>query len=817
MKRPSRIPLAALLGALALAAPAARANLTPPRSTVIGGGGGIQPPGLCPPASVAYCSNPANQGTTCWATNTADCARTLKSAFDAAWHDLTSGPTPPDGPPHGLFTILLPENMSSGGRLIGGAREPYDQRQIRFVDSDYTYESLMAFRQLPWNFGSWADGGRTARTTPLHPDWEAEGTLVSSCADYVYKTYYDYSRFEDAAASCKEDWICIYNVAVLGGNPGIGMYPLRKDDLAHAPMDVQLRRTVPAYTQAKNAFTLINPAIFYDVISYRRRSDVAVGLGPISLAAPYTITDRWVWHTTVHDSQASYGMTLAEYADIEVRTTRYAELVAAYRDLYGRLAAAPGGAGSIYQILHPSAVASTRCADPPAFDPVTGDPLPCRHPLPGSGPPSWPPDSLAGQLQEVVNDLRDMLIAEWDHHSVADGITVDHGCLDAASTRCDWSPKLFAKEYQGLWKAERERSFQHCIDGSGDNFTPANYPSVNPSDQADCDAFDRWLANAVVVRGALLKDLPWTTDGDGRDVVGRDTHGGKQLGDPRYFYVDYGYRAGYSVSFGRASDGTTICNAQGRIGGGLSAKVSIAALASMTVLDAALDARAGQGGDATAYAQGHLIVFDRQLYSSGGEVRASDFNLSPASPSDLSKSAGFDMIIPVAGVIPVHLHAGVEFQTGLGWSVDGEAPQTCDTSSPLMDLHGSISPYAKVSGVLSAALGVEIAGLGAEAGVRGNLDLLEASMPVTVSLGLGAALNDDGHVRPSLTLGTSASIDLTALSGTLNAYAEVCVLPFVCESAEKEIYSWHGVHLDHMPLFALTRSFPLIVLNTARR
>ena len=80
---------------------------------------------------------------------------------------------------------------------------------------------------------------------PQHPDWEAHGTLVTTCKEYAYKRYYDYARFEEAAATCAGNDDCIYDVAMRNDNPGLGMRLTMYD----APHCRVRRRSVQVHRQ----------------------------------------------------------------------------------------------------------------------------------------------------------------------------------------------------------------------------------------------------------------------------------------------------------------------------------------------------------------------------------------------------------------------------------------------------------------------------------------------------------------------------------------------------------------------------------------
>jgi hypothetical protein len=824
--------------------------------TVLGGGSGIFK--FCPIPTVAYCTdrNSPNDAN-CWATAQSQCQQLVSNAFQQSYNNLTTGPTTAGGAPHGVFASVLPEGMTGGGQLTDNGHEFYDQRQVNEVDHDYNYLSTIRQAQKPTRFGSWALFNLTASPQPLHPDWEGRNE-IDSCAEYVYKKYHDYSRFDDAAASCKEDYLCVVALALGTTSPGINFYPLREQDLAHDPMPLQVQVQEPAFVRPKNTFFAhqtqltgdIPPALFSDVIVARGGSNAATVAAALSYlsATPYTITNRWAWHVQMYNSQRAENPTLQEYADMTARQQKYAQLVDSFLVLRNALQSLKRSA-DIMAILHPNvstcgdvdilpngglyAPPSTWCSCNPAADPhcvcapppMPGSGLPgqtCQHPKP-AGLPVWPSGSLQDQFQGVVQAMADMLIAEWDHVSAKDGATVDHGCLDPNSTRCDWAPKEFADYYQHRFEAEREHDFQYCLDTSNDNFTPQNYPQVLPADHADLAPWVAWMTNSAKVRGDLLKMLPTVKNSNGTSTIGRDFTGGKVLGDPSFAAITYNYGAGYAVTFGRSAPDKNgqraICNAQGSVNGSAYAAIDLPAVPGgpaphMVVVDAALDLRAGQNGAAgqsNAFASGHLTLFGNELYDSQGEVDIGQFNLAPAGSAPLSDGWGTDIFVPIAGVIPVTIHIGIDFSANFSWAATGNAPQGCQPDSPLFALHGQFTPSVSANATLSAALGISILGLAVEAGVRGDLALLQVGVPVDVNLGIAAVADDDNVIRTSLALDTQAHVALSALSGKVSAFAEVC--PFVCMSVEKELFSWPGINLGSVPLFELKKNFPLVLLD----
>lgn len=58
-----------------------------------------------------------------------------------------------------------------------------------------------------------------------HAEWEARGKNIADannpCGEWVWKGFYDYSRFEDAAKACGSNDECVYQVAYASSAPGI--------------------------------------------------------------------------------------------------------------------------------------------------------------------------------------------------------------------------------------------------------------------------------------------------------------------------------------------------------------------------------------------------------------------------------------------------------------------------------------------------------------------------------------------------------------------------------------------------------------------
>ena len=70
----------------------------------------------------------------------------------------------------------------------------------------------------------------TAAKAHRQPGWDANGGKIAACPEYGYEANYDITQFIDAAAACRGDLECIYQVAYLPANPGIARRDLKDKD-----------------------------------------------------------------------------------------------------------------------------------------------------------------------------------------------------------------------------------------------------------------------------------------------------------------------------------------------------------------------------------------------------------------------------------------------------------------------------------------------------------------------------------------------------------------------------------------------------------
>lgn len=799
----------------------------------IGGGGTIITPpalgALCLNASLAVCQKLETYDVACQASLKTDCQALFQDRIqtDIDQAQAITGTS---------YATIQPSGMKHAGTLLPAAYVPYDSAAITGgVSSDFSYGTVIHTTVLDaLASDTLLTLGRTARLDSFHPTWElsspGDGAQTNSCDEYVWKKYYDYERFREAAATCKSDDECLYQLAVLPVTPGLGMSQLRSGDAARTASAVQVRPFIQgplsgAVTHAedrpKNEFFTVPPYVFAARVKWLSDDATGSGVGGVH-ADPYSIGDRFQWHEDMHAKHQPYALTHAEYEDMERRRRAIVPAMARFLDAKQTLMSAPGGAATYLQIMNPGMV---KCPPKPAPSPGGGVPMPgggsidlpglplpvCK---PSTAPTSYPVDSAAGQLVLAANEIAQLLIAEWNHKSPRDG-SVDHGCLDTGSTRCDWSPKMM-REYLHLFQVEKERDFQKCVQQTG-NYFPTAYPPVYPADSSDWDHLETYLATAKDELEKQTKDLPWRGDGTLGDQVSIT----KSLGDPKWFGVTFDGGVDWNATFSQANfnGATRICGAQGKAGGHLKATAHVLT-SSFNVIDGEVSVHAGQGGDPTGYTNAHLRILESWIIGADPNVfspvveQAAAFHIATDPKTWTLADVSTTVYVP----FPVTVGAGADL--ALGWTLDGSgtAPQGCGSDHPAFQMSGTFTPSAGVHARAWGAIGASYGPLGAEAGIEGDLTLVQASLPVNVTIALSDQLLPSGlpgQLYPSLTLDTSTNLDLTLLSGEVKAYAELCVVK--CFRKEMHLFGWDGVHYRADVFPPLHKSWALQAVQAAHK
>jgi hypothetical protein len=163
--------------------------------------------------------------------------------------------------------------------------------------------------------------------------------------------------------------------------------------------------------------------------------------------------------------------------------------------------------------------------------------------------------------------------------------------------------------------------------------------------------------------------------------------------------------------------------------------------------------------------------------SDGSVTTAGDVEVLDEIQNELSFSISVDIFDQsktfMVGVVPVTVSASVSGSLGLGFEI---------SSGQL-----AITPAAGLSATVSAAVGAESEVAGASAGIKGDLTLLEISLPITLKV-----YKSDSAWKFSCT----GALTIETLSGTLSLFAEAYVKFFGAKLGveySKKIFSWTGL------------------------
>jgi hypothetical protein len=263
----------------------------------------------------------------------------------------------------------------------------------------------------------------------------------------------------------------------------------------------------------------------------------------------------------------------------------------------------------------------------------------------------------------------------------------------------------------------------------------------------------------------------------------------------------------WQLHFGKTPTGQ-VCKADGEVRGKLQADVSILNDDS-SVVNAYFDMTAGRSGDDSGHLTTYFKLFGGDLYTPvdttiGGTAGA--WNLSRATTIDGPHGS---VTFPVLGV-PVTIAGGANLRFGYDASANASAPQTCipaqnDGTYPVLSVAGSLTPWAAVDAYVSGSVDAAVLSVGIEA----NLNLLTAKLPVRAQLSLDFNDHNDAQVE----LDSSTSLELSELSGAVDAFAEID-LGITSMSTSVQLFSWDGLH-QSVPLYTFKKAYPLTAMNYA--
>ena len=703
-----------------------------------------KPPLTCAIPTLADCQNPTYLGTLCGMRSQTTCGNVTLPVYQSE-------------------VRALPETT----QILKGAVGAETFQTAKKLDAIAMPASKVTFGTF--SFATAAQLGRTkppyaatANLDPQHPTYEANGNAVGSCQEYAYESLYDDERFAEAAESCGSNAECVYQLSLRPVTPGLKTTMLKKNG---QPMTWQPVRA-GAYSQLKNAFMangaapltvgasyLTNHPDYASSAAFRAKADQIIA--HVNGTPKATATSELAWHRSMHDAFASNPVPAAELSSIRQRAE-------AYGDATTSAAVARFGIGLLEAVI-PGQSGEAR---------ITSEALLATY---------------RAQNTRALQDISRLLFEEWDRVAPATG-AVDHGCLNRASIKCDWSPQKFVSRYAGHNRSESERLFSSCVTATAGNFArvPASY-------LVDSDALATWIA------GQALPKL-------GTEIVGERTNDGDEWGDRSWFAAGYSYDAGWQIAAERQASTQRIC----KLKGNAYAQANADAWAlgqQVSILDTRHKLSVRESGD-TISLHSHLRVLGEDVYS------PIDYSAVAPSATPVDKNPTrtlaqrtYTKWITIAGVA-VKLQAKAEVKAGAELKMNATAASGCNPDNLAYDASLSVRPWVDFHVVPEVSVGIGII----QAGVRGDIDLLKVSAPAYGGVKLVGGQNDI-----TLQLRANASVDIDMLKGNIDVFLESCLPVVGCaDLASKQIYAWDG-YTWRFPLFAYSKDVKINVFDAATK
>jgi hypothetical protein len=732
-----------------------------------------------------------------------------------------------------------------------------------------------------------------------HPAFEKNGNRMDSCAEYVYEKYYDYSRFDDAAKMCGNDFDCVYRVAFhseqfqVGQNvkstmpvpvtPAIARKVLRRRDGAKMKVELPLMPYTDLATGStwdtipKNAYFAIPASVLEKATNAKKSPLKEIILRLKQGDRTYRIgttqyPDEWTWHEAMQSGQSPLGITPGERISIDRRLARVRKLLDEYWmgifqdeasvvpifDAFTSPVPLRGGTvftrqdpffylGSIehvQKIVTPTVLTAAASLRSTSFEAELTGPgslaragglggLKAAFPTPGPAPvmqtmsgtstetvfnggggvlikpgvqiPGF--DKLGSIVGPATNSIADRIAFELEREWNRPG----HGCL-GADNRCDWSPRMFAERFVDLFQYERQADLDRCLAVTAAKFDAADPTAPSDADRASVEALEAYFLARKKELAAQLEDVPVLASAPGTDelrVIGNEWGDKNELGFPDILGARYDWHAHWKIR-GRRGPAGQLCRLDADAEAKARAEVTYPDVTTLSIKDKVLVdtlsyVRVDNTGTTSLHS--HFVVLDQDLYTpidppplAPGELYAIPESTKNVPILDLQKTV-IIMGVPVTGVLKVN----AEGRFGGAVRSVAAPPGACDPQNLAVRLEGDFLPELEARAKAYLMVGVP----GLSAGVSGDLQVLQVGVPINAALWLA----QPAPGQPvNLNFKAKAALDMHALAGRIEAYAEACAGPLGCARTSRELIAWDGLHYSY-PLIDLTKSIELRALG----
>lgn len=707
------------------------------------------------------------------------------------------------------------------------------------------------------------DAAKAHRKKP----WDTNGEKITSCAELSYESYYDWSRFVDAAAACKGDDNCIVDVAFMPATPGIADRKLERRDGKVMSTQLDVMRSgssIPKndlFTYA-GFFARAGSGGLLDETPEMKALSTALGIGNDyykfgcagTKCSATKFATEWDFHRELRKRNAT--VSHAEHEEYERRKAEFRELIA----------------------LHAAAVAGekrkwidkrrAKTLELP-FDLQTADPFDRYASMKGFAANALRdrsrlmrgiPAADRKVMQEIGIEVKAAQQGQRAGLAPTSMLAMPMPAVTSSTTLASAAPPIrppqplltkcsrakFTKVYETFavgpiscrigeflreeW-ARKQAGHRSCLDLDNDDcdWSPKLFtarflgdpPYTEPATRTERECLD-WTADKFdVVRNDLtdaegyIKEMRAAVSAARQALQPFDRPG--TTGNKRYAMStaenehmgdkDW-FAGGYSYDLGWSVEvmdkGPTGDVCQ--LEGRGHAKATLDAWLAdkhINVADGGMDGIVNQDGEKKGEVTRWLSVFTMHLLPKETQHYSLVFDEAYADIG-MTVPPQKPTFVVMAGPVPLTGSVWGALSYGFNFHFEGIAESpSCDVDDIRFGMQSKLTPWIAADGF--AEVGVGVSGF-ASVGIRGMINLVTVALPVSVEL-IVAMKNISQQAQATLVFDAGMNLTLATLAGSISLYIEV--LGF---DEEWELFRWNGIGPAVIPLISpkLHAEMPLV-------
>lgn len=451
-------------------------------------------------------------------------------------------------------------------------------------------------------------------------------------------------------------------------------------------------------------------------------------------------------------------------------------------------------------------------------------------PLAGVARPLSQQETVLSQIGKLVQQMADV-----DAEIEATLIEARRlGCLESEFTTCDWSPLRFVQRTNDQFVAERERDLRKCLVVTNDDFSgrdidvdvPRRFKVILPIDNNDnndddtivddavCDdprydanprrleryfrCFAAWKRGMLEALEESLRGAEGFIDPETGQIEPNESDADAEEQGDDLFGLSYAYNVDWRLQdlpqegAANEDDSEKWCALRPSLAAGFRVDGTFLG-ADFELVDAAVDAGVQPGDENVAFVEIAGVEFIR--------VEAKDDSFDIRKFNVLfqeTRVASFTLFqfSYTMTIGPVWVNVGGGVAGNFGVAIIGGAgtlpnrPGDCGAGQ--LGLEGRFEPFFGFNGFLSAGLDYYIIAVG----VKITLTIIRVSFPYNVRLTFEGKPSDadPSGVDVRMVLANNLDLAITALSGKIEVYIQVCFI--ICEDWSATLFRWDGLRFS---------------------